>query len=183
MAEEKPENYGRPPMNKTVILSGSCSLATNRQVTRYKESAPSIFIDTWKIIHEPEYIEEIVRWTKQHLDDKYAPMLYATKTPEELSKSKEEFGDSNVGGMIESFFGRLALRLMNAGVRNFIVAGGETAGKIVQSLKLKAFYIGPQIAPGVPWTKAADRDVYLALKSGNFGDDDFFRKAQEFFDD
>jgi len=182
-AEEKAENSARPSRNKTVILSGSCSLATNRQVTRYKERASSIFIDAWKIIHEPGYIEEIVRWTEQHLNEKYAPMLYATKTPEELSKSKEEFGDNSVGGMIESFFGSLALRFMEVGVRNFIVAGGETAGKIVQSMKLKAFFIGPQIAPGVPWTKSVDRDVYLALKSGNFGDDDFFRKAQEFFDD
>jgi 3-dehydrotetronate 4-kinase len=45
--------------------------------------------------------------------------------------------------------------------------------------------IGPQIAPGVPWTYAAtgaDSDdgadgLHLALKSGNFGSTDFFREA------
>jgi hypothetical protein len=42
--------------------------------------------------------------------------------------------------------------------------------------------IGPQIDPGVPWTcvrpsVAPGRDVHVALKSGNFGGQDFFVKA------
>ena len=38
--------------------------------------------------------------------------------------------------------------------------------------------IGPEIDPGVPWTLAADgHAVALALKSGNFGTQDFFTKA------
>ena len=40
--------------------------------------------------------------------------------------------------------------------------------------------IGPQIDPGVPWCHARTgdgTDVHLALKSGNFGADDFFGKA------
>jgi uncharacterized protein YgbK (DUF1537 family) len=41
--------------------------------------------------------------------------------------------------------------------------------------------IGPQIDPGVPWCHAAapacGTQVHLALKSGNFGSTDFFRKA------
>ena len=41
--------------------------------------------------------------------------------------------------------------------------------------------IGPEIAPGVPWTEALDARgapiCALALKSGNFGDEDFFLRA------
>ncbi|EJS87410.1 hypothetical protein AAUPMB_14045, partial [Pasteurella multocida subsp. multocida str. Anand1_buffalo] len=32
--------------------------------------------------------------------------------------------------------------------------------------------------PCVPWLKALDEDIYLALKSGNFGTEDFFAFAQ-----
>nr|WP_306288176.1 nucleotide-binding domain containing protein [Pseudoalteromonas sp. WY3] len=41
--------------------------------------------------------------------------------------------------------------------------------------------MGPQIASGVPWVKSIDGSLSLALKSGNFGDELFFEKAQEFY--
>lgn len=46
---------------------------------------------------------------------------------------------------------------------------------------MKALRIGPEIAPGVPWTRSHDSgpEIALALKSGNFGDDRFFLKAFE----
>ena len=39
--------------------------------------------------------------------------------------------------------------------------------------------VGPEIDPGVPWMRAEAQghDVFLALKSGNFGADDMFVKA------
>jgi uncharacterized protein YgbK (DUF1537 family) len=38
--------------------------------------------------------------------------------------------------------------------------------------------IGPEIAPGVPWTRSVGGpDLVLALKSGNFGAPDFFVTA------
>ena len=47
------------------------------------------------------------------------------------------------------------------------------AGAGAQSLA-----IGPEIDPGVPWTRTLDGpDMALALKSGNFGAPDFFLKA------
>ncbi|WP_329605612.1 nucleotide-binding domain containing protein, partial [Rhizobium alarense] len=39
--------------------------------------------------------------------------------------------------------------------------------------------IGPEIDPGVPWTASLGGEPALALKSGNFGADDFFLKAWE----
>ncbi|QED69279.1 hypothetical protein FTV94_21350 [Escherichia coli] len=63
----------------------------------------------------------------------------------------------------------------------FIVAGGETSGVVTQSPGIKGFHIGPTISPGVPWVNALDKPVSLALKSGNFGDDAFFSRAQREF--
>ena len=58
-----------------------------------------------------------------------------------------------------------------------VVAGGETSGAVVEALDCSALEVGPQIAPGVPGLKVAGRPVWVALKSGNFGDDAFFMKA------
>ncbi|EGQ6491407.1 four-carbon acid sugar kinase family protein, partial [Escherichia coli] len=48
-------------------------------------------------------------------------------------------------------------------------------------LGIKGFHIGPTISPGVPWVNALDKPVSLALKSGNFGDEAFFSRAQREF--
>ena len=58
----------------------------------------------------------------------------------------------------------------------------KPSGACVQALGLKQMRIGPQIDPGVPWCHAVAEamdgaGVHLALKSGNFGADDFFTKA------
>ncbi|MBA4170374.1 MAG: hypothetical protein H0X68_08210, partial [Chloroflexi bacterium] len=60
-----------------------------------------------------------------------------------------------------------------------IVAGGETSGAVAAGLELQALDVGPQIAPGVPAMRAADRDLVLTLKSGNFGGPRFFADAAE----
>ncbi len=58
------------------------------------------------------------------------------------------------------------------------MAGGETSGAVVSALGVTALRIGPEIDPGVPWTETlGTRRLALALKSGNFGGDDFFTKA------
>jgi uncharacterized protein YgbK (DUF1537 family) len=59
-----------------------------------------------------------------------------------------------------------------------VVAGGETSGAVVCALGVDALEIGPEIDPGVPALFSRDgKGLGLALKSGNFGADDFFTKA------
>ena len=58
------------------------------------------------------------------------------------------------------------------------MAGGETSGSVTTALGVDGFHVGPQIAPGVPWVRSLDDRTELALKSGNFGDVDFFTRAQ-----
>ena len=49
---------------------------------------------------------------------------------------------------------------------------------MVQALGVTELQIGPQIEPRAPWTASLDEPrLALALKSGNFGGEDFFLKA------
>ena len=80
--------------------------------------------------------------------------------------------------MIESTMGKIAAGLVASGVTRLVVAGGETSGAVVQALDIRALRIGPEIDPGVPWTETVGgAPLALALKSGNFGGEDFFAKA------
>lgn len=51
---------------------------------------------------------------------------------------------------------------------------------MTRALKVRMMSFGPDIAPGVPVTYTQEPQGYaLALKSGNFGDPDFFQLARE----
>jgi len=80
---------------------------------------------------------------------------------------------------VEDTLAAVAVALQAMDFRRFIIAGGETSGAVVNALDVKALRIGPEIDPGVPWTVSLgdDKPVALALKSGNFGANDFFLKA------
>jgi uncharacterized protein YgbK (DUF1537 family) len=82
---------------------------------------------------------------------------------------------------VEKALAAIARGLVEAGVGELVVAGGETSGAAVQALGVQQMRIGPQIEPGVPWchaeATACGRTIHLALKSGNFGGTDFFTRA------
>ncbi|ACL33362.1 four-carbon acid sugar kinase family protein [Glaesserella parasuis] len=170
-----------PTKAKTVILSGSCSVMTNKQVEYYQKHASSYFLEAEQAINNPEYVEQLYQWVISHLNQPLAPMVYATVPPETLKTIQAQFGAEKASHAIETTFARLAEKLKDTGITNFITAGGETSSIVVQQLGFSGFHIGKQIAPGVPWLKAVEEPIYLALKSGNFGKEDFFKFAQEMF--
>ena len=66
--------------------------------------------------------------------------------------------------------------MVAGGTTRLISAGGETSGAVVEGLGLASLEIGPEIDPGVPAMRGGP-GLVLALKSGNFGGDDFFARA------
>lgn len=173
---------GRPLGTRAVVLSGSCSEMTNRQVAHYRKMAPALALDVAACLTQADYPAELARWV---LDQPAtpAPMIHATTSPDRLAEIQARHGRDVTSEAVEQCFARLAVLLRAAGIDSFIIAGGETSSRITQALGIAAFHIGPQIAPGVPWVRATDSPLSLALKSGNFGDETFFSRAQEFFHD
>ena len=86
-------------------------------------------------------------------------------------------GATAAGAQVEQALAAIARGLVDAGVQRLVVAGGETSGAVVQALGVQRLRIGQAICPGVPWTQAEGRPLWLALKSGNFGGPAFFAQA------
>jgi 3-dehydrotetronate 4-kinase len=170
---------GKPSGKRAVVLSGSCSQMTNAQVALYKQSAPSQAVDVVRCLNDAGYADELFAWITSQPAGDHAPLIYATTDPANLGEIQKKFGADKASAAVERVFGKLATLLANEGFDTFIVAGGETSGIVVQSLGVTGFHIGPQIAPGVPWVRAVDRPISLALKSGNFGKERFFFDAQQ----
>jgi len=158
-------------------LAGSCSAATRRQVKRMSARFPSISIDPQELASGTLSIEDVARWAAERIGQ--TPVLiYSTAEPEQVAAVQAQLGREAAGHLIEQAMGEIALLLRQTGVRRFIVAGGETSGAVMAALSVRSLRIGPEIAPGVPWTVTEEEPrLCLALKSGNFGDDDFFEKA------
>ncbi|MBD2811503.1 four-carbon acid sugar kinase family protein [Xenorhabdus sp. Vera] len=171
-----PRTKGR----KSVIFSGSCSAVTNKQVIEYKKIAPAISLNVEECINNAEYASQLTDWAMQQPEGGLAPMLYATQSPELLSLIQQQYG-AKASKAVEHVFAEIARKLGQQGFNTFIVAGGETSAQVVQSLGIHQFSIGALIAPGVPWVCSLQNDCWLALKSGNFGEEDFFLHAQKTF--
>jgi len=165
------------PTGRQAIISGSCSQATRAQVAFAKEQCPSIEVNPVAIADGQDITGKVLDWVRQQPDD--APVLiYSSADPEVVGAIQARYGREEAGGMVENTLGKIAQGLVEQGVRQMIVAGGETSGAVVQALQVTALRIGPEIDPGVPWTETmSDIQIALALKSGNFGTEDFFTKA------
>ena len=188
-----PQNFGLLPTPQASVLpkasglqavvSGSCSQATNRQVTHFKATGrPAFLIDplhlkgSWK-----DLVQEALAWAQGHLAT--GPVLvYSTATPESVQAVQSQLGVEAAGHQVEQALAAIARGLVQQGVHQLVVAGGETSGACVQALSIEQLQIGSQIDPGVPWCHAHTPmgGVHITLKSGNFGTDDFFTKAFTF---
>ena len=159
-----------------VILSGSCSAMTNDQVAAYQGHGPALRLDPLDLAGTGP--AAALDWLAAQPADS-APMIYATAAPDDVRAAQDQLGSARAGALVEDALAALALAAFNAGRRRFVVAGGETSGAVAQALGLSRLNIGAEIAPGVPWTFATVKgeDVAVTLKSGNFGDRDFFTTA------
>ena len=164
---------------KTAILSGSCSEATRAQLAAFSaHGLPMRQLDPLLLAKGPEHLEETLAWAKERFAGEKPVLVHAGEAPEKVGAVQEHLGRERAGALVEEALAKLSVAFVREGVRRLIVAGGETSGAVVTALAVSGLHIGPQIAPGVPWTVSIeDPALALALKSGNFGGPDFFADA------
>lgn len=162
---------------KAAVLSGSCSQATLAQLAYMEAHAPVFTIDPLAAANGRKVAEEALAWAGDRLGDE--PIVFAaTAPPDRVAEVQAKLGRDMAGALIEGIMAEIARGLVARGARRLVVAGGETAGAVVQALGVTGLRIGRQIDPGVPWTVSlGEPALALALKSGNFGATDFFLRA------
>lgn len=167
---------------RAAVVAGSCSVATNAQVRHFREQGlPALQIDPMALAGGDDAPARALAWCEAQGSD--GPLLvYASAEPAAVQRAQAELGVARAGELVERALARIAVGLVERGVRRLVVAGGETSGAVVQALGITQLAIGAQIDPGVPWTAARSpvsggQWLHLALKSGNFGSTDFFSKA------
>ena len=170
---EKPETLAGD--GKTLLLAGSCSKITLEQIADYQEKGrANLFIDPVTLVEGKIDASMILEAVKAAGD---AVLVYSSQKPEEMRKT-QELGLEKVSEKLELTMGMLARTAIEAGYTRIISAGGETSGAVTKALGYSAFYIGKSVAPGVPiMTPVENPKLRIVLKSGGFGQKDFFERA------
>ncbi|MEL7012029.1 MAG: 3-oxo-tetronate kinase [Pseudomonadota bacterium] len=168
-----PDWTGQP--GQALALSGSCSNATRAQVGYHAAHHPAREIAAADIIEGRVTAKDMLDWA---IAAGGLPLIYTSAEPSAVAAVQDQFGREKAASAIEGFFANLAQLALEAGITRIITAGGETSGAVIEALDLGQLEIGPEIDPGVPALRAGP-SLVVALKSGNFGAEDFFEKADK----
>lgn len=161
---------------KSILLAGSCSKATLEQIDLYQKTGkPSVRIDPWSLLSGEKSADAI--WDEMKGQD--GVLFYSSDRAENVRANQRE-GKEKVAEILEETMAALAKRAVEDGYTQVIVAGGETSGAVTKGLGYNSYIIGESIAPGVPVMIPAEaKEIRLVLKSGNFGQPEFFERAVE----
>jgi uncharacterized protein YgbK (DUF1537 family) len=157
------------------ILAGSCSGATRRQIEVHAQTHPTLAIDVDEVMSGAFDGAQLLFFLRANQGR--APLAFSSGDPATVAAAQDKYGREVVADRLDALFGWTARALVVGGVRRLVIAGGETSGAVVQALDLGALRVGPEIDPGVPILTNAEGTIALALKSGNFGSEDFLAKA------
>jgi uncharacterized protein YgbK (DUF1537 family) len=179
VASAATEAMGAPVGGRVACLAGSCSQATLTQIERAEQAMPVLRLDPDALVGGPQEVQRALAWARERLDQ--GPILLASSTtPDRVAAVQARHGRAEIGHAIEQAMATIAAGLLERGAHRLVIAGGETAGAVVDRLAIPAFLVGPEIAAGVPVLRtigAKPAEMVLALKSGNFGGPDFFMDA------
>ncbi|WP_291056593.1 3-oxo-tetronate kinase [Herbiconiux sp.] len=171
------------PTGRRLVVCGSASAKTRAQIADALEAGASGHqLDIERLLGDPDaVVDDVLAWLSG-LPSAALPVVYSVA-------SLDDVRSTAAGEAVEAALSALVSRAVaELGVRQVIVAGGETSGAVTTALGCRRLLIGPQIAPGVCWSLSQTSGlgtahdgpaptVALALKSGNFGADDLFTTA------
>lgn len=171
----KPPRLESPPaMDRLVVLSGSCSPVTARQIRYAGEQGFQLHqlrgAGPWKAE---------MRRALQALSRGKSVVLYTALGPKRTNR-RGQYGEAFGAALGKMLRELLAI----SGARRVVIAGGDTSTRVVKQLGLSALTFAAALAPGAPLCRAyapgSPLDgLELVLKGGQVGSDDFFAQVRD----
>lgn len=178
---------------RRAVLAGSASAATRGQVAAARDALPTWKLDLAALRAEPAAeVARIAAWARGRwaAEPETPVLVYAVDSLADL-EAETPPGQRPAGELVEEALAGCAVAFAADGARQFLVAGGETSGSVVQALGVRQLELGPPLGPGVSWAHGTAPGAAagaggdgpggfnLALKSGNFGDRTIFTSGWE----
>lgn len=176
--KQKIQNPQKIQSEKTVILCGSCSQKTKEQIDYYRKNGGAFWAVSGQKLYEKEMDVSCIE--KKLLDTNEPILIYSDAIDQDMSILRTQKHFLAHAKAIEQCMANLARFCIHHHVDRLVIGGGETSGAVLQALGITTFKVGNSIAPGVPaLVPVYEKKPVFFLKSGNFGQEDFFVKALE----
>lgn len=188
LAQGLPPREGSDPRRipvtagRRAVVCGSASARTREQIAVAKRTMPYRKLQIERLGADLDAeVTDIARWAENvwATEPDAVPMVFSVETLADLTDTGHTT-DGATSDLVETALAHIAARLVDAGLRQCLVAGGETSGRVIQQLGITALRIGPALGPGIAWSSGICADgtpLTVALKSGNFGAPDLFTTA------
>ncbi len=175
----KPQTLLPPAPGHSAVIAGSCSNKTIKQLSRFEQEYPLYRVDLLRAASIPDEVDRIVDWASEKLDA--GPVgISTTMDVDAVQRVHAALGRQGAADRAEAILGRVTARLYELGVRKFVVAGGETSGKVISTLGIEQLQVSAFDYLGGGYCHARDPEpVSLVTKAGGQGEADFFAAALE----
>jgi uncharacterized protein YgbK (DUF1537 family) len=163
----------QPPslVDRLLVLSGSCSPVTARQIRRAKQMG----FATWKLEGAGPWSFAAAKALRALQNGRSVVLYTALGRKTQDDQHGEKFGAA-LGSLLRAL-------VLSSGVRRVLIAGGDTATHSVKQLGLDALTFAAPLVAGVPLCRgraASQLDgLELALKGGQIGPEDFFANVRD----
>ncbi len=160
-----------------VVLAGSVGPVVLAQLATFGAAHRVLTLDLLDAGPLPDQIAAAVTWATSLLQHGPVAITTATDTTG-VTAAQAAFGPFGAARRAEGLLAGIAAGLHGAGIRRFVVAGGETSGAVVGALgigQVRALAEGP-LGCGFCVTEGVD-PIALYLKPGKVGADDILLRA------
>jgi 3-oxoisoapionate kinase len=160
-----------PPVDRLLVLSGSCSPVTAAQILRARRMG----FATWRLEGQGPWSDAAAQ-AHRALQSGHSVVLYTALGPTIQDHQHSERFGAALGKLLREL-------VLSTGVRRVLIAGGDTATHSVKQLRLDALTFAAPLVAGVPLCRASAASqldgLELALKGGQIGPEDFFANVRE----
>lgn len=160
-----------PPVDRLLVLSGSCSPATARQIRRARQMG----FAAWRLEGTGPWRAAATK-ALEALRGGRSVVLYTALGPQSQDKKHGESFGAALGMLLRQL-------VLTTGVRRVLIAGGDTATHSVNQLGLDALTFAAPLVAGVPLCRASAPSqldgLELALKGGQIGPENFFANVRD----
>ena len=158
------------------VLVGSVGPTAEAQLAHFRSSHPVLTLDLLSDLTEEELVEKGIDWALPHIGNRpFAITTFADAAG--IARAQEKLGRLGSARLAERLLARTSIELRSAGVRRFVIAGGETSGAAVRALGVRQVRAFPSNSAGGGFCVAEKDGLSFFLKSGKIGSDDVLSRA------
>lgn len=195
LIESNPKQLPDPEaVERLLVLSGSCSPVTAQQIENAEKAGFALIrlnvesgleIDT----AEAEVIR-ILNEVKAAYQSARGVLVFAAKTVDDPTfghlreiANAQGISFAEAQDSIGHMLGVIAREaVLTFGLRRLVIAGGDTSGRVLETMPIKALELKNPLSPGAPLCHAHSDDerfdsLELVLKGGQLGSPDLFARA------